>query len=295
MTSFLRGAGLALIVASCLARPAQSEPPLGCPPANPLDGPFALDETALFGPGTGPGWFASVEVDLLKPHLKTTLPFGPAFPDQPALHSGTLDWAGSPRLSVGYHLSDGMGDVLFGYRMVASSGSGAGRRDRLDLQAIDLDYACGALSCGQCSVNVGFGLRAATVFFDHSQADATAGLASASSSFAGVGPQAFLSCRRPFEGTPLSAYLGARAGGVIGQARQKFHLGATEADTGSQSTATAPLSFEAGLAYDAATSLGPVRLSLGYVWERWWNLANTDNSSGELTLQGIAFRAEFSF
>ena len=37
------------------------------------------------------------------------------------------------------------------------------------------------------------------------------------------------------------------------------------------------------------------RYSVGYAFENWWYLAEAGDSRGELTTQGVFFRAEFAY
>src|SRR5262249_26287441 len=129
------------------------------PPADVLPSPYFKVESpppALpYGPP--PGWFAILDVDVLKPHIKSTLttpgPLSPDFSGPLLLPVAPLDWAGLPRVTAGYHLDHGAGDVLVSYRLLGASGDGSeadlagggpvALRSRLDVHTIDLDYGSG--------------------------------------------------------------------------------------------------------------------------------------------------------
>ena len=52
------------------------------------------------------------------------------------------------------------------------------------------------------------------------------------------------------------------------------------------------LNLQAGVSY---TPTNYLRFSLGYEYEHWFSLGRADQSTGELTTQGIFLRGEFDF
>jgi hypothetical protein len=54
------------------------------------------------------------------------------------------------------------------------------------------------------------------------------------------------------------------------------------------------LTVRAGVAY-TPPRLEYLHLSTGYQFERWWNLGKFNDSSGELTDQGVFLRAEIDY
>jgi len=143
-----------------------SPPPLNLPPAGtlstspnlppppPLIGDGPASENGILGPpGQAIGWFGTVEIGLIDPHInshlnsgsnikapfltpstptgsvQTPLPPGSnadvirIFGDHITLPMAPLNWTGAPRLRLGYRFADGAGDVRLEWRMAASQGS----------------------------------------------------------------------------------------------------------------------------------------------------------------------------
>lgn len=136
-----------------------SLPPANVPPTPPIippmlggDGP-ATENGVLGPPGQAIGWFATVEIGLINPHVdshlnsgsnikapfltpstptesvQTPLPPGSnanvirIFGDKITLPMAPLNWTGAPRLRLGYRLAEGAGDLRLEWRMAASQGS----------------------------------------------------------------------------------------------------------------------------------------------------------------------------
>jgi hypothetical protein len=137
-----------------------------------------FQESGVLGPpGQWIGWFANVEVGLIKPHVNSHLnnggnvksPFiststpsselqtgaSPSniiapFGDRITLPVAPLNWTGSPRLRLGYRLPDGAGEFRLEWSMVASQGTdtipnfdaaGAGfLKSRLNVQSASFTY-----------------------------------------------------------------------------------------------------------------------------------------------------------
>ncbi|HEY7155095.1 MAG TPA: Lpg1974 family pore-forming outer membrane protein [Gemmataceae bacterium] len=151
------------------------------PPPPPLIGDGPASENGVLGPpGQTIGWFGTVEIGLIDPHVnshlnsgsnikapfltpstptgsvQTPLPPGSnadvirIFGDHITLPMAPLNWTGAPRLRLGYRFADGAGDVRLEWRMAASQGSdttpnfdagGAGLlRSRLNVQQINFTY-----------------------------------------------------------------------------------------------------------------------------------------------------------
>ncbi len=131
-------------------------------------------------PGQWDGWFGTIEIGLIDPHIDSHLnsgsnikapfltpstptaavqastPPGSAanvinlFGNTITLPQAPLDWTASPRLRLGYRLAEGAGEVQLEYRLVASQGTdtipnfdAAGDgflKSRLNAQKINLTY-----------------------------------------------------------------------------------------------------------------------------------------------------------
>jgi hypothetical protein len=270
-----------------------------------------------------PGWFANVEAEILKPHLKNkttnTVQIGAHNPDTVALPSAALDWTVSPRFEVGYELASGCGEISLAYRFLTTQGNGsvvgadalAALKSRLDLNIIDLDYASREFSLWpHCDMKWRFGGRYAYLYLD-SRADEPFAAAAAgsgvfeqrsSNSFVGFGPHTGVELAQRFEGTGLSLF-GSIDGWIsLGRIRQGFFETSTTAGlTGetrvSSSQAVPSLNGQAGLKWQPPNYQN-ARFFLGYQYEYWWDVgrfSSTPNSRGELWDQGVLLRAEFNY
>jgi hypothetical protein len=324
-------AGIAGIWAGSAAAQQPANPPVLAPVvASPAavppgaDGPYLLDALKVASPEEDPGFFFDLGVELLKPHLKATLttpgPLLPGATDAPVFPVGTMDWTGAPQIVLGYRLPAGMGDVRVDYRLVSSSGTetipgfdaagASSLRTRLNLNQVDIDYRTAEFLTGgeeispwfRRDLRAGFGIRVVSAFFDAS-ATGQQLAEKASSIFAGVGPHGFLEYHQAVGDLPVALYTRISAAGVFGSIRQRFTqslqtdgvLATAAFDTGHLSTGIGTIQGEAGVSWVVPIEQLPLRLSLGYTWERWWNFADTDDSRGELTLQGLFFRGEFRY
>jgi hypothetical protein len=156
------------------------------------------------------------------------------------------------------------------------------------------------------------GLRVATVYYDstaqESAADAaaSAGLfeAHGSNAYWGIGPNAGVSLARHIDGTYLSLMTRLDATNLIGRMNQHFSLasdvaGAVEtADARYTGTQSVPVvNIQAGINWNPP-QMPHSNIFLGYVYEYWWDIGRLDNSPGslgEMSNQGIMFRAEFNY
>jgi hypothetical protein len=294
--------------------PGQLQPP---PPPlfAPVDpGPDGWGPNGL--PSLDDRLFFNAELDFLGPAIKNrlrgnvTLPDGTT--DTVAVPAANLDWTVSPRFQLGYRLPDSQGEIVGGYRFVVSEGRGtavdtAGDsfnfRSRLNLNQFDLDYASARYSPGPFwDLKWVIGAQLATVFFD-SRAENPFFEQHASNYFAGVGPHFGVDADRRFKLLEGLSAFGRMDGAVeIGQVRQHFHESAVQADGtvlngdfSQQKTQTVPvLTLEGGLRY-APPRMEFLHLSTGYQFERWWRLGTVGDSRGELTTQGVFFRAEVDY
>src|SRR5581483_1682108 len=150
-------------------------PPVPFPP--PADGPYPGVPC-----GCKPGWFGSVDLGLMFPHVSQTLastvviqPFAVA--DTIRLPSAGLDTTVAPQFTLGYRLADDRGAVLLSYRNLASEGSGAIDNydvfgtglltSRLDLNTVTLAYSTAENPLGALwGLRWEAGARLGTIYFD---------------------------------------------------------------------------------------------------------------------------------
>ncbi|HXG10234.1 MAG TPA: Lpg1974 family pore-forming outer membrane protein, partial [Gemmataceae bacterium] len=274
-----------------------------------------------------PGWFAAIELDLVKPHIKNrlqaTVPLDDLFNVRLHLPTAELAWTVAPRFEVGYRLPDELGELLVSYRFLVTEGCVRGSsaddlffsrgslKSRLDLQVIDLDYAHREYALGPSwDMKWKFGVRLANLFFDSRTAvrftdlevadDFTAG-ARTSNYFFGAGPHVGLDLWRRFGGTGLALFGRLEGALVVGRIHQAFEEvfrfddlalgGATSLD---QAQAVPVLNVQAGLGWTPAWQPG-VRFAAGYQYEHWWYVGHIGDSRAELWDQGVFFRAEYKY
>jgi hypothetical protein len=307
-------------------------PPLGPPPPD-LERPYFQPDPLLDGPELRPlGWFADLDVGIIKGHVKNQLSTAVQNPvtgnaDQVGIPSAGLNWTVSPRVELGYRLPSGFGEIALSYRGLATQGSqlveGTGGPTRLsshlDINQIDLDYGSWELSLWpHWDMHWRVGVRYASVYFD-SRADQPFDLAAAGSgifrtrttnSYVGIGPHSGVDVWRRFGATGLAFGVQSEFSLLVGRIRQQFIEETTTLGPAGQPLAGA-LSVGSSqavpvLAVQAGVRWQPPRyphahLFLGYQYEYWWevgllnNLNNIQGTFGEVADQGFILRAEFNF
>jgi hypothetical protein len=129
-----------------LAPPPRMRPPDG-------DRPYFEIDPVLDPPQWGrPGWFSSVQIDLVKPHANNTMNQRMTVGGNSttvALGSSKLDWTVAPRFELGYRLPSGFGEFLIAERFFNTQGNDAIdissigpalRSSRLSVNYTDFDY-----------------------------------------------------------------------------------------------------------------------------------------------------------
>jgi hypothetical protein len=306
-------------------------PPVGPPPVSPPGPPGPLGPPAGPPPGPPPGqipaWdpygrtstadtlFFGVELDFVgtavKNRLKADVTRTDGVVDTLTVPAANLDWTVSPRFEVGYRLPECLGALSVSYRFLATEGNAtlAGTdpaehvRSRVNVNVFDFDYSSTRFSpIPHYDLKYILGIRLASLYFD-SQLQDPAFFQRSSNYLLGAGPHAALEVDRRIALVPGLALLGKIDGAVvIGRVKQNFAESVTNPDgsvaTGGFSqrkTRSVPeLELELGLSY-TPPSLSALRFSTGYVFKRWFDLGNFNESRGELTTQGVFLRAEVDF
>jgi hypothetical protein len=298
------------------ATPPHASP--ACAPYEDDNGPLLKGHPLLDAPSFAPpGWFGAVEVDVVGPHIKnrliSTFPVLPGGADHVHLPTASLDWTGAPRFDLGYRLAQGAGELLLSYRFLVTAGSetlpgfgpggaAAALHSRLDVQVLDVDYGGREYSLlPRWDMKWLAGFRLGNVFFD-SRAAGPLLLERTSNTYYGGGPHVRLDLWRHPGPAGLSlfgrldlAYL------LFGEVRQHFE----EAVTGPGGPAGGELrethnqpvpvvGVQAGVDWRVP---GNPHLSFaaGYAFERWFLIGDVQQSHGELTLQGVFLRGEYSY
>jgi hypothetical protein len=267
-----------------------------------------------------PGWFGNIEIDLLGPHLSNQLsaPVTVAgITDQVQLPTAPLDWVGSPRIEIGYRMAGGLGEFIFGYRSIVSSGKaiavdfeGPGNdgflTSRLNMNIFDLLYASHEYSLAPLwDLNWKLGARIAGIYFD-SRATGVFLAQGESSNFVGAGPIAGFEVARRFETFPGIAAFGRMEGALlVGRVDQAFVETVDFRSVGgsllggainNSSTQVVPvLAFQLGMSYSPPWDGRWTRFALGYEFQQYWNLGQSGASHADLQTNGVFFRAEFGF
>jgi hypothetical protein len=295
----------------------------------PLPGPYFVNEPLFDDPNLPqPGWFAAAEVAGVAPHVGEKImgqvQIGANAPNQVALPNAPLDWTVAPRITLGYRLPSGFGEFALSYRGFASQGTEtfadtdgpAALKSRLALNQVDLDYLSREYSLWpDWDMTWHVGLRLSTVYYDstaeESQAAAAAGSGvfqqHSSNNYWGIGPNAGVALARRIKGTGLSFLTSVDATDHLGRVSQNFTETSTATnasgqfltgDTRNNGSQSVPVvNVQAGIQWDLP-QMPHSNLFLGYVYEYWWDigrLSTSPGSHGEMSDQGIVFRAEFNF
>lgn len=258
-------------------------------------------------PNTSVGWFATLDLGLVKPHVTSRITsgaaIGPVIAAPFELPVVPLSWAASPRLEAGYRLPEGHGDVRLAYHFLASFGTesspGSELKSRLDLNVLDLDYVssewlaeswCGSLR----DLRLVFGARLATSYLDSYGRGGAVSEAHFSSHFVGAGPHFGLEWSKPLPSCPVEIYTRFDAAGLVGRAQQSFaQLGTVRREV-SQSNGAETIYTEIGLGWRPGW-WERSHVVVGYRLEQWWDLGRVDDSSFAATVQGVFLRAEWRY
>jgi hypothetical protein len=297
--------------------PVVGSPPILMPPLPPEPLPLPPPERWADHAYCPPfGWFASVEIDVVGPHVRNRLiedvPFANGLFDTVHLPMASLDWTGSPRFEAGYRFANNGGQFSVVYRFLTTQGQAtfadfdpgvlATLNSRLDFNVVDFAYGGGRIAPWPYSdVQWTIGVRIAQAFFD-SRAEDQFREVRTSNYFFGAGPLGAIEWWRRLDVPGLAVY-GRLEGAVpIGSIHQGFeevfHVSRVANFGGALSQrmtqAVPTLSFDFGLGWTPNWSHF-ARFSFGYHLERWWELGDVNDSSADVTTQGLFFKGQFSF
>jgi hypothetical protein len=287
------------------------------PPPEPLPGPLVTQGYWRDRPNLPPwGWFATVEVDVVGPHVKNRLfedvQFSNGLIDTVHVPMASLDWTASPRFEVGYRFANNAGQFSLAYRFLTTDGRATlsdfdpgvitTLHSSLEFNIVDLSYGSGYFTpCPYSDLQYTIGVRIAQAFFDSRATDAF-GEARTTNHFIGAGPLAALEWWRRLDVPGLALYSRLEGAVPLGRIHQGFEevlnlannsrFGAALSQRQTQAIPT--LSFDFGLGWTPQWSRFS-RFSCGYHLERWWELGEVNNSSADVTTQGLFFKGEFSF
>jgi hypothetical protein len=300
-----------------------------------LEVPYCVPDPLLDLPQfPPPGWFAGVELDVLKVHLQNQLTstvqnaaqIADGSTTTVALPSAALDWAASPRVFLGYRLPAGFGEVSLAYRGLGTQGnetiSGAdglaALQSRLEFHILDLDYSSREFSLLPCwDMKWTIGVRAVYLYFDSRSAQpfdqAAAGSdvlqMRESNLLFGIGPHAALEVARRLADTGLALTFRTDLATDVSRIRQRYSTVSINPDDPSLPPLAgetrnvfwkdAPMfNVQVGVSWQS-TSFPYARLFLGYQNEHWWNVG-TDETHGtgaraNLWDSGVVMQAAFRY
>jgi hypothetical protein len=263
-------------------------------------------------------FFADVEVDILKPHLKAALTNAVTFPDgsQTNVQPPTtqVGWTAAPRIEVGWFIQPNLGYFALSWRGFADDGQQNATsldgtpfalRTRLDVNQVTFDYGTVPYSYApRWFLSGRIGMAVGDVFFDNRAVSAVQSLY-ASNNYYGAGPHVRLDLWREFNLLPgLSVFAQPDLMVLVGQIHQRYREDDFAPDgstvTGffiQRKTQTVPVfTLRAGLSYTPA-SLSQWRFMLGYEFEEWWFVGQIDglNARGQFNTNGVFLRALVSF
>jgi hypothetical protein len=136
------------------------------------------------------------------------------------------------------------------------------------------------------------GVRLAGVFFDSTDNSPILEEREANYYF-GAGPHIGLDLRRFVMGTGLQFIGRMESAFLIGQTHQTFEEDFVSVRS-TNAQVTPWLGIQAGVGW-VPPGLDQLTVSAGYTLECWWDLADVGASRGDITTQGVFFRAELRY
>jgi hypothetical protein len=301
-------------------------PPLGPPPPN-LEGPYFQQDPLLDPPALGAiGWFADVDVGILKPHLVNQESQSITFPDGTSFQVGVnpshLNWTASPTIEVGYRFPAGFGGIAVAYRNMSSRGSEgvigadgpATLSSLLNVNVGSLDWVSNEYTPWRlCEMRVRLGLRYINDYWS-SQADEPFAAAAAGTTIYhqrttnsnwGLGPHGGIDLRRQLNFWGLAVLGLLDYGEGWGRTRQTYSASSTTSASGlpqgggfslGTSDAIPVITLRLGLNWQPL-SYANIRFFAGGQLDYWWNTGRMGNITtfGYFFDSGILLRGEWNF
>lgn len=222
------------------------------------------------------------------------------------LPSAPLDWAFQPHLEIGYRLAGEQGGFAISWRGFSSSGSSsepinkvpATVNTEVSFNIGDLDYIAPMFQpFNNVDVFYRIGARIGGIYFSTTQENKFENFSETNYMFGG-GPHFALESHKRFQKIPGFSHFACVDGTVlIGQTSQNFSatqgpFNATSSQFVIQSIPA--VTFQTGFSYTPKRATN-TKFSLGYQLEQWWNIANVNESKGQLGDNGFFFRTQVDF
>lgn len=222
------------------------------------------------------------------------------------LPSATLDWAFQPHLELGYRLAGEQGGFAVSWRGFSSSGSSsepinnlpANVNTEVSFNIGDLDYIAPMFQpFNKFDVFFRIGARIGGIYFSTTQENKFESFSETNYMFGG-GPHFAIETHKRFERIPGFSHFAIVDGTVlIGQTSQNFSatqgpFSATSSQFVIQSIPA--VTFQTGFSYTPIRASN-TKFSVGYQLEQWWNIANVNESKGQLGDNGFFLRCQVDF
>jgi hypothetical protein len=275
-------------------------------------------------PGIPIGWFAGIDLYVVHPEIDSQVnntnlgpgdPFHGTFTNATQLPVGDMNWTVMPKVSVGYRLENGLGELIASYRILAANSSGtllnfdtagsAQLHTHTTAQVLDLVYGSTDRTDGLAWYwptirHYTLGLRVASWVFDTTAHGQQVLEERAGNVFIGGGPVLSYDWTWLTRWPSINLDGGFDAAGVGGFNYQRFsetaivsgNVQTAGGRTDGRGTATPILGIWGGASWVPDWRNQSLRLSAGYRWERWWNIPDAGGQN-DLTLQGPFVRGDF--
>ncbi len=222
------------------------------------------------------------------------------------LPSAPLDWAFQPHLELGYRLAGEQGGFAVSWRGFSSSGSSSEPINRLpatvntevSFNIGDIDYIAPMFQpFNKFDVFFRIGARIGGIYFTTTQENNFENFSETNYMFGG-GPHFAIETHKRFEKIPGFSHFASVDGTVlIGQTSQNFSatqgpFSATSSQFVIQSIPA--VTFQTGFSYTPIRASN-TKFSVGYQLEQWWNIANVNESKGQLGDNGFFLRSQVDF
>jgi hypothetical protein len=288
----------------------------------PAEGPDHYLEPDVLPPT---GWFVNVDTIVQSVHLRNRLmgtvnvdgmDVGPIIVD-----NASYNWTVSPHIETGYRLPHGLGEIMIGYRSLATDGSttiGSGLnaiqlKSRFDLNVAEVNYAANEYLLAQdLAFRWKVGVAAVSLFFDNDAIQqATDPLLGpgvqqlhAANTISGGGPHVAMEASQRFPGTGLALDIRLEGYSFWEHLQQQFdqkftvpgtptveNIGATRTTQG-----TGVAIGEAGLRW-TPPGLSNVNVFLGYHFEYWSQVGrnSVNGSRADFYGQGVILEGGLTF
>lgn len=266
------------------------------------------------------GWWGTVDVSVIKPHIDSGTNsgslFANSFPANPVqLPTAQLHWTAAPTVRFGYRPTIGRAGFAVSYRGLASDGTGtiaafdakgAGQLySRVNLQVLDIDAVFVDTvemlpRCYPSLLECNLGIRTVGLQLVSSANGQQILSARESNQFVGSGAHMTFKVEWPIGKSAWSIYTSGDFAGLVGQNRQDFSqtmLGPPRvSDSASMlnTTATEMINAQMGVSYMPVYFQRRLRLTGGYQFENWWNIG-TSSSNSEFQFHGVVLHGYWQF